>query len=123
MEIRCVVGAPDGWEVVSDRRCCIFAWKRRPPNGGELFVEPHHCRACVADLRWYRYYQEIERGESNPTLQTLFTVAQFLGVTVAALVDVDHAATERARQRLSRKASPPPRGRKPRPSRIAKRRT
>jgi len=62
----------------------------------------------------YRYYQEIERGQKNTTVQTLFTIARILDVTVAALVEVDPAATARSRERLgSSKLKPPPRGRKP----------
>ncbi len=52
MEIRCVVGKPDGWEVVSPRGCCIFDWERTA-HGGVLYVEDHHCRRCAHDLLYY----------------------------------------------------------------------
>lgn len=62
----------------------------------------------------YRYYQEIERGERNPSLETLFTLARILDVTVAALVDVSPTTTAQARARMANaKLEAPKRGRKP----------
>ncbi len=37
----------------------------------------------------FRYYQEIERGLRNPTLDVLFAIANVLKVSAADLVDVD----------------------------------
>ncbi|MFC1610089.1 helix-turn-helix domain-containing protein [Myxococcota bacterium] len=63
----------------------------------------------------YRYYQELERGERNPSLRILQQIAGVLGTTVAALVDVNPRATERARARLAEAPKKPPRrGRRPR---------
>lgn len=63
----------------------------------------------------YRYYQEIERGQRNPTARTLFTLARVLKTTVGALTDVEPAATARARERLAKAdLRPPALGRKPR---------
>jgi transcriptional regulator with XRE-family HTH domain len=67
----------------------------------------------------YRYYQELERGERNPTLKTLLELAGILGVTVADLVNVP--GSRPAEVPLSaRQASAPKRGRKPRPKRRAR---
>ncbi len=62
----------------------------------------------------FRYLGEIERGERNPSVETLFILARHLGVTPALLLDVDPAGTERARDRLDAATiEPPKRGRKP----------
>lgn len=61
----------------------------------------------------YRYYQEIERGQRNPTLRTLFTLARILNTTVAALVDVEGFGKKRRRTLSGVKATPPKLGRKP----------
>ncbi len=62
----------------------------------------------------YRYYQELERGARNPTLRTLHHLARVLGTTVAALCNVDAAATARAAERMADyKLTAPKRGRKP----------
>lgn len=62
----------------------------------------------------YRYYQELERGQRNPTLRTLHMLAEQLHTTVAALCDVEPVATSRAAERMSNyQLKPPPRGRKP----------
>lgn len=62
----------------------------------------------------YRYYQELERGQRNPTLKTLFTLAQILGTTVAALVETEPPTKARARPHLHEvEANPPRKGRKP----------
>lgn len=59
----------------------------------------------------YRYYQQLERGVSNPSLQMLFDLAQILGVRVSDLVNVSE---RRPSVDLSEvEAAPPPRGRKP----------
>ena len=60
-----------------------------------------------------RYYQELERGVHNPTLRTLLALALPLETTVAALCDVDRAATNRAADRMAQGLVGPPRGRKP----------
>ncbi len=70
----------------------------------------------------YRYLQELERGIRNPSLRMVFDLAQAFGVRVIDLLDVG----ERTRQvKLSEvEASPPKRGRKPKPrSRSAKAKT
>jgi transcriptional regulator with XRE-family HTH domain len=62
----------------------------------------------------YRYYQELERGQRNPTLRTLHQLARELGTTVAAVCNVEPAATSRAAERLADyRLKPPRRGRKP----------
>src|SRR5688572_30247739 len=62
----------------------------------------------------YRYYQELERGQRNPTLRMLFTIARVLRTTVGALTDTDPKATMVARETLeSTKLVAPKRGRKP----------
>jgi transcriptional regulator with XRE-family HTH domain len=60
----------------------------------------------------YRYYQELERGQRNPTLRTLHDLAAILGVTVAALVNVEGARPQEP-PLSSVKAKAPRRGRKP----------
>ena len=66
------------------------------------------------DVVSYRYYQELERGQRNPTLGILLEIARTLGTTVSALVDVDPRATDRARMRLKEAPKTPPRrGRRP----------
>jgi transcriptional regulator with XRE-family HTH domain len=61
-----------------------------------------------------RYYQDLERGKRNPTLELLFMLAKQFRVTVADLVDV---AGERPspRRLADAQAEPPRTGRKPRP--------
>lgn len=62
----------------------------------------------------YRHFQELERGEVNPTLRTLFQLSQALGRTVAELVDVTPPPKGKPRPRLmDTEAEPPPRGRRP----------
>jgi transcriptional regulator with XRE-family HTH domain len=69
---------------------------------------------AAAEVLSFRYYQEVERGERNPSVGTLFSLARRLGVTAAALVEVDVAATDRARARMKEApARPPRRGRRP----------
>ena len=71
----------------------------------------------------FRYLGEIERGERNPSVETLFILSRHLGVTPALLVDVDAAATERARAKLTGATiEPPKRGRKPSAARHQRRR-
>jgi transcriptional regulator with XRE-family HTH domain len=60
-----------------------------------------------------RYYQDLERGARNPTLEVLFVLADEFGVTVADLVNVAGARPSGARLD-ERKATPIPAGRKPR---------
>jgi transcriptional regulator with XRE-family HTH domain len=63
----------------------------------------------------YRYYQELERGLHNPTLRTLHALAKHLNTTIAALCEVDRAATGRAIDRMAEYGlEAPKRGRKPR---------
>lgn len=58
-----------------------------------------------------RHYQELERGRSNPTLETLFGLAVQFNVTVADLVNVPGARPNQVP--LSEcKARPPKVGRK-----------
>ena len=61
----------------------------------------------------YRYLAEIERGERNATLRTLFDLARILDVSVTDLVAVPGEA-RRAVPLHRAKAVAPPRGRKPR---------
>jgi len=61
----------------------------------------------------YRHYQELERGQGNPTLQTLHLLAEILDVPVAYMVDTDPKATTSTRERLATmNLTPPKRGRK-----------
>lgn len=63
----------------------------------------------------YRYYQELERGLRNPTLRVLHHLAVELDTTVAALCNIEPAATTRAAERMADyRLKPPARGRKPR---------
>jgi transcriptional regulator with XRE-family HTH domain len=63
----------------------------------------------------YRYYQELERGQRNPTLRTLSEIAQILGVPVVALVEVESGEKVRKRVTLAElDAVAPKRGRRPR---------
>lgn len=68
----------------------------------------------------YRYYQEVERGERNPTLRMLFELAEILDVTVADLTNVSGARPADP-PLTARKATAPKRGRKPRRKRTGKR--
>lgn len=62
----------------------------------------------------YRYFQELERGERNPSLQMLFDLAQILGVRAADLIEVGErrapvdlsAVPESAAPRAGRKPGP-----------------
>lgn len=60
----------------------------------------------------FRWYAELERGQQNPTLRTVFDLAQILGVAPADLLDVPGARPDKVRL-ADRKATPPKRGRKP----------
>lgn len=60
----------------------------------------------------HRYYAELERGQRNPTLRTVFDLAAILGVTVADLVTVPGARASKVLLAV-RDVVPPPRGRKP----------
>jgi len=57
-----------------------------------------------------RLVGELERGAGNPTLHTLFLLAEELQVAVSDLVDVGPKAKLRSRERT---LSAPKRGRKP----------
>lgn len=59
-----------------------------------------------------RHYQEIERGRKNPTLETLFGLAEQFGVSVADLVNVPGARASKTLL-VERKAVGPKAGRKP----------
>lgn len=60
-----------------------------------------------------RHYQELECGRGNPTLETLFRLAEQYGVTVADLVNVPGARPDAVP--LSKKSAHPPKvGRKAR---------
>ena len=53
VEIRCVVDRVDQWEIVSTRRCCVFAWERTK-NGASTYFDPRsHCDRCIAELQRY----------------------------------------------------------------------
>jgi len=68
----------------------------------------------------YRYLQEIERGQRNPSLKMLFELAQVLDVRVGDLVEVGE---RKAPVRLADvpESAAPRRGRKPSPRRRARR--
>jgi transcriptional regulator with XRE-family HTH domain len=59
-------------------------------------------------LRWYA---ELERGQQNPTLRTVFDLAQILHIAPAELLDAPGARP--GIRLLDRKASAPKKGRKP----------
>ena len=61
----------------------------------------------------FRLLGALERGQGNPTLRSLFLLAQALDVTVADLVDVE-PQRRRPVPLKDTKVSPPKRGRKPR---------
>jgi transcriptional regulator with XRE-family HTH domain len=60
----------------------------------------------------YRYYQELERGDRNPTLRTLYELCAILGVRVVDLLEVGDRRHAVDLAKVT--AEPPPRGRKPR---------
>jgi transcriptional regulator with XRE-family HTH domain len=60
----------------------------------------------------FRHYAEMERGRTNPTLETLHRIAGAMNVRVADLVNVEPDRRWVALDRANPK--PPPRGRKPR---------
>ena len=65
----------------------------------------------------YRYYQELERGQRNPTLRMLADLAGIFRVNVAQLVETDPTAVIRDRIPLADlDVSAPRRGRKPKKS-------
>ncbi len=68
----------------------------------------------------YRYLQELERGERNPSLKMLYELAQVLDVRVADLAEVGE---RRAPVKLADvpESLAPKRGRKPVPKRRSKR--
>lgn len=68
-------------------------------------------------LRWYA---ELERGQRNPTLRTVFDLAQILKVAPSELLEVPGARPGGVRL-LDRKAAPPKKGRKPRKKATRKR--
>jgi transcriptional regulator with XRE-family HTH domain len=71
----------------------------------------------AAAVLTFRLLAELERGRGNPTLRTLFLLAQKLRVSVKDLVDLDAAGRLAL---TARKLVPPKRGRKPKPRRMAK---
>jgi transcriptional regulator with XRE-family HTH domain len=66
-----------------------------------------------------RYFQEVERGMRNPSLEVLFNLSQQFKVTVADLVDVEGARPNSKKLEDRTPSSPPRPGRKPRVSRKA----
>lgn len=68
----------------------------------------------------FRHYQEIEQGRVDLKLSTLHALADGFRATIAAFVEVDTAATARARERMAG-ATPPPTGRKPHKRRAPRR--
>ena len=61
----------------------------------------------------YRYYQELERGQRNPTLRTLNEIAEILNTSVVALVEMESCDQIRQRVPLADlDLQPPKRGRK-----------
>jgi transcriptional regulator with XRE-family HTH domain len=61
----------------------------------------------------YRYLQELERGQRNPSLKMLHDLADILDVRVVDLLDVGERKVPIKLSELDVK--PPPRGRKPKP--------
>ena len=59
----------------------------------------------------YRYYQELERGQRNPSLKMILDLADILEVRVTDLLEVGERRAPVKLADLSVK--PPPRGRKP----------
>ena len=49
----------------------------------------------------YRYYQELERGQRNPTLRTLADLTEILDTTVAQLVENETGEQVRGRTTLA----------------------
>ncbi len=69
----------------------------------------------------FRYLGEIERGQRNPSVETIFVLARILGVTPAYLLDVEPEATARAHAKMaSATIEAPRRGRKPSRARRAR---
>ncbi|WP_170228851.1 helix-turn-helix domain-containing protein [Polyangium fumosum] len=65
-----------------------------------------------ADVLTFRLLGELERGDGNPSLRTLFLLAERLGVSVRDLVEVgDEPPLEVQLRDLQ--VDPPKRGRKP----------
>jgi hypothetical protein len=60
VEIRAVPGKPDGWEVLSSARCCVFEWGRACGRG-TVFIDGYHahehCREEVREYARRRGYQ------------------------------------------------------------------
>lgn len=68
----------------------------------------------------YRYLQELERGERNPSLKMLYELAQVLDVRVADLVEVGERRTPVKLADVPESLAPK-RGRKARPARRSRR--
>lgn len=68
----------------------------------------------------YRYLQEIERGERNPSLRTLVELAQILDVRAADLLEVGERRNPVDLSKVPESAAPK-RGRKPNPKRRSSR--
>lgn len=65
----------------------------------------------------YRYYQELERGQRNPTLRMLADLAGIFGINVVQLVETETAADIKGRIPLAElDVTAPRRGRKPKTS-------
>lgn len=62
-----------------------------------------------------RYYQEIERGTRNPTVEVMFVIATALRIAVADLMDVGDRPRLQERL-LDVDAGAPKRGRKAKPT-------
>jgi transcriptional regulator with XRE-family HTH domain len=75
----------------------------------------------AAAVLTFRLLAELERGRGNPTLRTLFMLAQKLRLSVSDLVDAGDGPRG-ATPLVERTAVPPKRGRKTKPRRLAKRR-
>jgi len=74
----------------------------------------------AADVLTFRLLAELERGRGNPTLHTLFKLAQKLRVSTKDLVDAGDGPRG-AIPLAERTAVRPKRGRKVKPRRLAKR--
>jgi hypothetical protein len=68
MEIRAVVGKIDGWEVVTESRCCVFAWQRIGGRG-VVYIERHHvheqCRREIESYARSRGFTVVYRRDAS----------------------------------------------------------
>jgi len=61
----------------------------------------------------FRLLGALERGRGNPTLKTLFLLAEALDITVADLLDIEPAKRPAVPLKERKVGAPPRRGRRP----------